>query len=88
MIGNFFGSLLRWVRHLPWSGAKAVGRETWRTVGKILTNIAQGKSSDETRAGDIVSKHVTVSAQNLISKLRGRVRKRARETAGGKRAYS
>jgi len=70
-IGNFFGSLLRWVRPLLWSGAKAVGRETLCTAGKILTYIAKRQSSNFVSAGDIVSKHVTESAENLISKLRG-----------------
>jgi hypothetical protein len=74
-IGNLFGSLFRWVRPLLWSGAKAVGRETLRTGGKILSDIAENKSPDVS-AGDIVTKHVTESAQNLIGKLRGRGRKR------------
>ena len=39
-IGNFFGSLFRWVRPILLSGAKAVGHETLRTGGKILTDIA------------------------------------------------
>jgi len=82
-IGNFFGSLFRWVRPLLWSGAKAVGRQTLRTGGKILTDIA---ARDDVSDGDIVSKHVTDSAQNLISKLRGRGRKRAYgEAVGGKK---
>jgi hypothetical protein len=85
-IGNFFGSLFCWVRPLLWSGTKAVGRETLRTGGKILTNIAERKPTDATTAGDIVSKHVNESAQNLISKLRGCGRKRARQAAvGGKK---
>jgi hypothetical protein len=74
-IGNLFGSLFRWVRPLLWSGAKAVGRETLRTGGKILSDIAVNKSPDVS-AGDIVSKYVKESAQNLIGKLRGRGRKR------------
>jgi len=66
-IGKFFGNLFRWVRPLLWSRAKALGRETLRTGGKILTDIA---ARDDVNAGDIVSKHVTEYAQNLISKLR------------------
>ena len=77
----FFGSLFRWIRPLLWSGAKAVGRETLRTGGKILYAIAE---RDDVSAGDIVYKHVTESAQNLISKLRGRECKRALETGGKK----
>jgi len=86
-IGNFFGSLFRWVRPLLWSGTKAVGRETLRTGGKILADIAERSPTDTTTAGDIVSKHVTESAQKLISKLRGRGRKRAHAeaVAGGKK---
>jgi hypothetical protein len=79
-IGNLFGSVFRWVRPLLWSGAKAVGRHTLRTGGKILTDIAVNKSPDVS-ASDIVSKHVTESAQNLISKLRGRGRKRSAAAA-------
>jgi hypothetical protein len=52
-IGNPFGSLFRRVRPLLWSGAKAVGRETLRTSGKILTNMAENKSPDVS-SGDIV----------------------------------
>jgi hypothetical protein len=54
---------------------KAVSRETLRTSGKILSDIAE-INSPEVSAGDIVSKLVTESAQNLMSKLRGRGRKR------------
>jgi len=64
-----------------------VGRETLRTGGKILTDIAERSSTDTTAAGDIVSKHVTDSAQKLISKLRGRGRKRTygEAVAGGRK---
>jgi hypothetical protein len=54
--------------------AKAVGRET-RAGGKILADMAENKSPD-VNSGDILSRHVTESAQNLIGKLRGRGRKR------------
>jgi hypothetical protein len=61
-----------------WRGAKVVGRETLRTGGKILTDIALNKSL-ELSPKDIVSKHVNESVQNLIGILRGDVgRKRAR----------
>jgi len=54
-----------------------VVRETLLTVSKTLTNIAEHKSPQ--MIGDyIVYKHVNESAQNLISKLRGRGRKRVR----------
>jgi len=77
-IGNFFGNIFRWVRPLLWSGPKAVGRETLRTGGKTLTDIAERNHTDTMTAGDIVSKHATESAQNLNSKLHGRGRNRAR----------
>ena len=82
-IGNFFGSLFRWVRPPLWSGPKTLSRETLRTGGKLLTDIA---ARDDMSAGDIVSKHVTETAQNLISKLRGRGRKLTHgESVGGKK---
>jgi hypothetical protein len=83
-IGNLFGSLFRWVRPLLWTWAKAVGRETLRTGGKILTDIAENKSHDVS-AGDIVSKYVTESAQKLFGTLRGRGRKRPAATASKKK---
>jgi len=63
-----------------------------RKGGKIISDIAQNKSSDM-RAEDIISKHfgdaVTESTHRLISKLRGCGLKRARrETSncrGGKK---
>jgi len=73
-MGNFFGNLFRWVHPLLWSGAKRVGRQTLRTGGKILTDIAERSPTD-----------VSEYAQNLISELRGRGRKRAREATGGKK---
>jgi len=76
-IGNFFGSMFRWVRPILWRGDKAVCRETLRTGGKILTHIAEN-SSPELSLKDIVSKHLTESVQNLIGNLRGGGRKRAR----------
>jgi len=60
-----------------WREAKAVGRETLRTGGKILTDIAENRSP-ELSPKDIVFKHVTESLQNLIGNLRGGGRKRAR----------
>jgi hypothetical protein len=54
-----------------------VVRETLRTGGKILTDIAENKSP-ELSLKEIVSKHVTESVQNLIGNLRGGGRKRAR----------
>ena len=77
-VDNFFRILFRWVRPLLCSGAKAIGRETLRTGGKILINIAK---RDDVSAWDTVSKHLTVSAKIVISKLRVRGSKRARGEA-------
>jgi len=79
-IGNYYGSLFPWVKPIFWNGAKALGRETLLTGGKILSDITE-KRSPEASAGDIVTRHVTESIQNLISKLRERGRKRARGPA-------
>ena len=72
-IGTFLSKLFRLVRPMPWSGVKAVRRETLRTGGKILTDIAD----TDVKRRHIIAKHVGEPAQNLIQKLRGRVRKRA-----------
>ena len=55
--------------------AKTVGRETMRTGGMILTDIAENKSP-ELSTKNIVSKYVTESVQKLIGNLRfgGRIR--------------
>ena len=80
-IGNFLGTLFRFVRPLLWT----VGR----TGCKIISDIAKNKSSDVT-AEDIISKHVgdavTESTRQLISKLRARGLKRARRVAPKKEA--
>ena len=57
-----------------------MGRKTLRTVGRIMTDIAE---REDVSAGDIVSKHVSKSAQILINNLRCRGSKRTRE-AGDK----
>jgi hypothetical protein len=54
-----------------------VGRETLRTGGKILTDIAEDRSP-ELCPKDIVYKHVTEWVQNLIGNLRCGGRKRTR----------
>jgi len=76
-IGNFFGSFFRWVPSLIWRGAKAVGLETLRTRGIILTDIVENKSPDVSNK-NILSKHVTESVQNLIGNLRSRGCKRVK----------
>jgi len=79
-IGNFLGTIFRFVRPLLWT----VGR----TCCKINTDIVKNDSPD-VRAEDIISKHVgdavTESTQRLISKLRARGLKRVRrETLKGR----
>jgi len=61
------------VRPVFWSGAKTVGRETLRTDGDILTDIAS--STDDEIPRDIVWRRLNKKTQNLIGKLRGRGRK-------------
>jgi hypothetical protein len=76
-IGSFLGGLFRSVRPLLRSGAKnlgnatvkALGREALRTGSRILSDIAD--KAPDVRTSDIISKHVTASTQNLISKLHG-----------------
>jgi len=77
-IGNVFGSLFRWIRPILWSGAKALGRESLRTGGKILSDIAANQSSSTPSSNrDIVARHLDASRQTLIDKLEGRGRTRA-----------
>jgi len=71
------------VRQVLWSGAKTVGRETIRTGGDILTDIA--RSTDDENPRDIISRRFKETAQNLIGKLRGIGRKRK---AGGGRGVA
>jgi len=78
-IGSFLSGLFRFVRPILWSGAKVVGRETLRTGGRVLQDIAENKSPDVS-ARDIVSRHLGEVTQNLIGKLRGKGRKRKRLT--------
>ena len=73
--------------HKPilWSGAKSIGKETLKALGReairtgtnIIRDIAENPPTQTT---DIISKHVSDSTQNIINKLRGsgpRKRKRA-----------
>ena len=75
-ICSFLNGLWRVFIPIIWSGVKALGRDSLRTGSDILTDIAH--SSPDQNPRDIVSKHVTQSTQNLIAKLRVRVRKRKR----------
>ena len=75
-IDTFLSGLFRLVRPVLWSGVKAVGRETLRTGGKILSDLADYTTTD-VKPRHIIAKHVNDSAQNLIQKLRGKGRKRS-----------
>jgi len=73
-IGSFLAGLWRMVRPVLWSGAKILGRETLRTGGDMVTDMA--RSTDDENPRDIVSRRMNEMAQNLIGILRGRGRKR------------
>jgi hypothetical protein len=68
-IGSFLGGLFRMVKPILVRGARTLGRETLRTGGKILTDIADKEPSVKVR--DIVSKHVSDTTKGLVTKLRG-----------------
>jgi hypothetical protein len=74
-LGSFLGVLFRLVKNILWSSAKDMGGETLRTGGKILSDIADNKSSDIS-AHNIVSEYICETAQSQTGKLSGRVRKR------------
>jgi len=56
-----------------WGSTKSLGRKALRTVGKIMTEIADTPS----QTGHILSQHATETTQNIIKKLRGGSRKTA-----------
>jgi len=68
-IGSFLRGLWRIVRPVLWSGAKSLGREALRTGGKIMADITDNPTRTDDR--DILSKHLSETAQNIIKKLRG-----------------
>ena len=70
-LGSFLGGLFRLVRPVLWGGKNAVGRETLRTCGRILSDLADDTVGD-VKPRHIISKHVGDSAQTLIQKLRGK----------------
>ena len=75
-ISSFLSVLFRLFLPVLWNGVKAAERETLRTGGKILMDLADNTSGD-VKPCQIIAKHVSDSAQNLIQKLRGNGRKRA-----------
>ena len=68
--------LFRMVRPVLWSGVKAVGRETLRTGGRILSYLVDNMAED-VKPQHIIAKHVSDSAQTFIQKLRRKGRKRS-----------
>jgi hypothetical protein len=78
-LGDFLRGLFRMVKPYLIQGAKTMGRETLRTGGRILSDIAEN-TSPELGVRDIVSRRFTESAQNLIKNLGGKGRKRKRVT--------
>lgn len=81
-LGDILGGLWRVVRPLLWSGAKTLGKETMRTGGRILADIADKAPGTSTQ--DIISRHVNESTQNLVKKLRGGGRKRKRRATASR----
>jgi hypothetical protein len=47
----------RWIKPILWRGAQSLGRETMRTGGKILSDLADNMSPD-IKPVDIVSKRI------------------------------
>jgi len=76
-IGNFFWPSVSVGPTHNVARAKAVGCETLRTGGKILTDIAENRSPELSHKG-IVSKHMTESVKIVVGNLRGGGRKRIR----------
>ena len=73
-IGSVLTGFWRWIKPILWSGAKTLGRESVRTGGRILADLAQNTNSDVTPR-DIVAKHLSESVGKVLSG-RGRKRKR------------
>jgi len=90
-LGNILAGLFRTLKRILWSGAKSIGKETLKALGRealrtgtnIIRDIAENPPTQTT---DIISKHVSGSTQNIINKLRGSgARKRKRAAAGSVR---
>ena len=76
-IGSVLTGFWRWIKLILWSGAKTLGRESVRTGGRILADLAQNTNSEVTPR-DIVAKHLSESVGKMLS---GRSRKRKRNTS-------
>ena len=64
-IGSVLTGFWRWIKPIVWSGAKTLVRESVRTGGKILADLAQNANSDVTPR-DIVAKHLSESLGNVL----------------------
>ena len=56
-IGSVLTGFCCWIKPILWSGAKTLGRESVRTGGRILADLAQNTNSEVTPR-DIVAKYV------------------------------
>jgi hypothetical protein len=90
-LGNILAELFMTLRPLFWSGAKSVGKEPIKALGRddlrtgtnIIRDVAANPPGQTT---DLISRHVTASMKNMIAKLRGSGRsgKRKKATTGKK----
>jgi hypothetical protein len=83
-IADILGTWWRFVRHLLWTGAKTLGKETLKTGSQLLSDLAD--KFHNVSAHDVI----TASAQNLVKRLRGagkRGRKRKNRAEGSKKKY-
>jgi hypothetical protein len=67
-IGSVLTGFWRWIKPILWKGTKSLGRETMRTGGKILSDLADNTSLD-VKPADVVSKRLYESAENLIGRV-------------------
>jgi len=75
-LGSILAGLYRTLRPILWSGAKSMGKEALKALGRealrtgtnIIKDIAENPPTQTT---DIISRHVAGSKQNIINKLRG-----------------
>ena len=75
-LDSVLAGLFRTLIPILWSGAKSIGKETLKALGRealrtgtnIIRDIAKNPPTQTT---DIISKHVADRTQNIINKLRG-----------------
>jgi len=85
-LGSILAGLYRTLRPILWSGAKSIGKEMLKALGREAlrtgSNIRDIAENPPTQTTDIISKHVADSTQNIINMLRGSgARKRKRATS-------